>query len=179
MNLISDLEKWQKSQEMTKITKNDLPDLYSLESINALIKKLATTRDNPNITNITRGLTFTLFSDKLIKNPVEVLETLTEEDMSDPVSAIKKRMNETYYCIKSDEMTDSIEEYTNKISGIKNELKKCEQNKYNLRKKKVFFISIIILLLILANELELIYPSSGYIFNIATVLICVIYFFIG
>ena len=163
----------------SELTEEDIPDFTSVKSVEALMGKLKVESAKQNLTNITPDNFMAVFSNKTVKDPTEVLKSVSAADINNPYDVIKDALKNTIYCIKAEDIKKIQEEYANKIAEIKAKLKGIKQEKWKLRRKKWLSIGISILILTAVNAFEVLSGESALILNIFGGLLLILYFFIG
>lgn len=162
-----------------ELTEKDIPDFSSEKSIDTLSDKLITNQVDSNITNITRDNFMNIFSDKTIKNPTEVLKTISVNNINNPVEAIRRNLAQTTYCIRERDITAICDEYKEQVSAVKDKLANIEKDKWKMRYKKWLCIGIAIIILTIISSFELMSSGTAAGLDLLSAMLLIIYFFIG
>lgn len=161
------------------LTEKDIPDFTSVKSIDALMSKLKIDTSTPNVTNIAKNNFMDIFSDKTIKDSTKALESVSANDIKNPIEAVKRNLNNTTYCIKAKDIKAIQDTYAKKISEIKAKLESVKNEKWKMRRKKWLYIGIAFIILTVINAFELLSMSNLNGLNYLSTILLVLYFFIG
>ena len=161
------------------LTEDDVPDFTSYNSLNKLSAKIKIDQADKNISNINNFME--IFNKKTIKNPNDVLLSISTEDIKKPEAALKKRLSNDKYCIKQSDINAIKEKYMQQMSVITQQKNGIKHDKRALRWRKLGIIGIMILILVALNSFELLSPNgTGSAMAIMfSILLMILYFIIG
>ncbi|SCN23503.1 hypothetical protein N3C_1334 [Clostridium sp. N3C] len=144
-----------------------------------LAAKLKIDQPDPNMTNITKYNFMDIFSDKTIKDPRDVMKSISMDEIENPVEFISRNLSQTNYCIRAKDMNDICNKYVQQVSELKSNIESIKKEKWKLRYKKWLYIGLTLILLIVISKYELLsYDVSMLLFGLSFILL-VLYFFIG
>lgn len=162
-----------------ELTSKDIPDFTSVKSMDCLASKLRIDQANPNVTNIKKENFLVIFSEKTIKNPTEVLKSVSASDIQNPIEAVKKRLEKNAYCIKTKDITAIQERYAEQVSAVKEKILGVNKDKWKIQYKKWGCICAAILILTIINRFEFVTGETSICLTVLSLLLLIVYFFIG
>lgn len=159
-----------------ELTEKDIPDFTSCKSVDSLMSKLKIDKATPNVTNISKNIFMAIFSDSTVKDPKVALNSISKDDVDNPVEAVKRNLSSFTYCIKQSDIDSIQDTFAERMSEIKTKLDDIKNEKWKLRYKKWVFIGIATLLITVINSFEFFSYEP---ISLLSILLIAIYFFIG